>query len=186
MAMKKPFSLLLRTLTESPLYLISLSLFHIVHDQPVNPNHNDPHSPINPSPSGDLCSLRNPSLNDNRGPDLDCGEWTIRSGLRRWFEAVVWLSRKQGASGTRRWTGGGVSGAQRWAGNGAIGARHWANGGASGTRCWAGTVRLGLAPFLPWVAHSQTGCWGLYHYVGFREEMCAGIGYLLWREIMMW
>ena len=35
-------------------------------------------------------------------------------------------------------------------------------------------------------AHSQTGCWGLYHCVGSGEEMCVWGGYLLWREIMMW
>ena len=50
----------------------------------------------------------------------------------------------------------------------------WAGGGASGAQRWAFAVRLGLAPYLPWVAHGQTGCWGLYHYVGSGGGMLYG------------
>ena len=50
----------------------------------------------------------------------------------------------------------------------------WASSGASGVRHWAGIVPLGLAPYLPWVAHGQTGCWGLYHCFGSGEGMSYG------------
>jgi hypothetical protein len=33
---------------------------------------------------------------------------------------------------------------------------------------------LGLAPYLPWVAHGQTGCWGLYHCIGSGGGMSYG------------